>query len=129
MHVPVMYSKIKSQFLEWLILILFTLSVGAQLAQAMKKNQDLLYSLTHYDLSDNPIGPDSQAALSFIQESQMITVLNLSKCGLNFDLVCLFILRILSSILTQNFKQFLSGLSTSYSRMSTTLKRIELVTK
>ena len=98
-----MYSKIKSQFLKGLILILFIFLVGAQLAQAMKKNQDLLYSLTHYDLSDNPIGPDSQAALGFIQEPQTITVLNLSKCGLNFDLVCLFILRMFSSLFNSKF--------------------------
>ena len=58
------------------------------LAQSMKKNQDLLYSLTHLDLSANPLlSSDPQGALVFIQEPQTIATLNLSKCGLNFDVV------------------------------------------
>ena len=54
----------------------------------MKRNSDLLYSLTHFDISANPqLGLDPQGTLVFIQEPQTIASLNLSKCGLNFDLV------------------------------------------
>ena len=53
----------------------------------MKQNQDLLYSLTHFDLSENPLGPESQGPLVFLKEPQTVTTLNLSKCSLNFELV------------------------------------------
>lgn len=45
------------------------------------------YSLVDLDLSGNPLGPDPQAALTFIQEPNTIAVLNLSKCGINFEFV------------------------------------------
>ena len=60
--------------------------VGSLVANAMKQNQDLLYSLTHFDLSENPLG-ESQGPLVFLKEPQTVTTLNLSKCGLNFELV------------------------------------------
>ncbi|XP_011408682.2 PREDICTED: F-actin-uncapping protein LRRC16A-like, partial [Amphimedon queenslandica] len=59
----------------------------------MKQNQDLLYSLTHLDLSENPLGPESQGPLVFLKEPQTVTTLNLSKCGLNFELVFPILLR------------------------------------
>ena len=70
------------------IMCFCSLSVGALIGQSMKRNSDLLYSLTHFDLSANPqLGLDPQGTLVFIQEPQTIASLNLSKCGLNFDLV------------------------------------------
>ena len=45
------------------------------------------YSLVYLDLSGNPLGPDPQGALGFIQEPQTIATLNLSQCGLNFEFV------------------------------------------
>ncbi len=58
------------------------------IGQAMKRNTDLLYSLTDFDLSSNPqLSLDPQGTLVFIQEPHTIASLNLSKCGLNFDVV------------------------------------------
>ena len=53
----------------------------------MKQNKNMQYSLVHLDLSGNPLGPDPQGALAFIQEPQTIARLKLSKCGLSFDQV------------------------------------------
>ena len=73
------------------LLFLYSSLVGSLIANAMKQNQDLLYSLTHFDLSENPLGPDSQGPLVFLKEPQTVTTLNLSKCGLNFELVSKYI--------------------------------------
>jgi len=53
----------------------------------MKQNRTMQYSLVHLDLSGNPLGPDPQGALTFLQEPNTIARLNLSKCGINFELV------------------------------------------
>ena len=53
----------------------------------MKQNKNMQFTLVHLDLSGNPLGPDPQGALAFIQEPQTIGTLNLSQCGLNFEFV------------------------------------------
>lgn len=69
------------------------------IAQSMKNNPDLLYSLTHFDLSANPqLGLDPQGTLVFIQEPQTIATLNLSKCGINFDVVSVYCLPIICNL-------------------------------
>ena len=57
------------------------------MANCMKQNKNMQYSLVDLDLSGNPLGPDPQAALTFIQQPNTIAVLNLSKCGINFEFV------------------------------------------
>ncbi len=57
------------------------------LAQSLKQNKHMEYSLVHFDLSSNPLGPDPLGALAFIQEPQTISHLNLSGCGLTLDSV------------------------------------------
>lgn len=53
----------------------------------MKQNKNMQYTLVDFDLSGNPLGPDPQGALSFVQEPQTIATLNLSQCNLNFEFV------------------------------------------
>ena len=53
----------------------------------MKQNKNMQYTLVHFDLSSNPLGPDPLGALAFIQEPQTIATLNLSQCNLNFEFV------------------------------------------
>lgn len=60
---------------------------GSLLAQSMKQNKNMQFSLVHLDLSSNPLGPDPQGSLTFIQDPQTIATLNLSKCNLNFEFV------------------------------------------
>lgn len=57
------------------------------LAQSLKQNKHMEFSLVHFDLSNNPLGPDPLAALTFIQEPQTISHLNLSWCGLTLESV------------------------------------------
>ncbi len=64
---------------------LYTLIGASVLAQSLKQNKHMEFSLVHFDLSGNPIGPDPLAALTFIQEPQTISYLNLSGCGLTLE--------------------------------------------
>lgn len=63
-------------------------SVAASvLANCMKQNKHMQFSLVHLDLSSNPLGPDTLGALAFIQETQTISTLNLSNCSLLLESV------------------------------------------
>ena len=66
---------------------------GSMLAQSLKQNNNMQISLVHFDLSGNPLGPDPLAALTFIQEPQTISQLNLSSCGLTLDSVVQVLIR------------------------------------
>ncbi|XP_065914089.1 F-actin-uncapping protein LRRC16A-like isoform X2 [Dysidea avara] len=57
------------------------------LSAAMTKNSHCASSLTKLDWSGNPLGPDSQAALAFLQDNNCVTQLNLSNCQLHLDTV------------------------------------------
>ena len=71
----------------------------------MKQNKNMQYTLVHFDLSGNPLGPDPQGALGFIQEPQTIATLNLSQCNLNFEFV--------APVLNRGCQQHLSQLDLS----------------
>ena len=59
------------------------LCVGATaLANSMKQNKYMQFSLVHLDLSSNPLGPDPLGALAFVQATQTISTLRLSGCNL-----------------------------------------------
>lgn len=60
---------------------------ASALASNMKQNKHMQFSLVHLDLSSNPLGPDLLGALSFIQETQTISTLNLSSCNLLLETV------------------------------------------
>ena len=74
-------------------LLYYTISGGSLLAQSMKQNKNMQFTLVHLDLSSNPLGPDPQGSLAFIQEPQTIATLNLSKCSLNFEFVLPVLIR------------------------------------
>lgn len=59
----------------------------------MKQNKHMQFSLVHLDLSSNPLGPDTLGALSFIQETQTISALKLSNCGLLLDSIVPVLIR------------------------------------
>ena len=65
----------------------FFVTAGSHLANSMKQNKHMQYSLVSLDLSGNPLGPDPHGALAFLQEPQTIAQLNLSKCNLSFEFV------------------------------------------
>ena len=70
------------------LLICLYVHVGASmLAQSLKQNKHMEFSLVHFDLSGNLFGTDPLASLTFIQEPQTISHLNLSGCGLTLDSV------------------------------------------
>ena len=71
----------------------------------MKQNKNMQFTLVHFDLSGNPLGPDPQGALAFIQEPQTIATLNLSQCNLNFEFVV--------PVLNRGCQQHLSDLNLS----------------
>lgn len=71
-------------FVKWL---LFSIAGASALANSMKQNKHMQFSLVHLDLSSNPLGPDTLGALAFIQESQTISSLKLSNCGLLLETV------------------------------------------
>lgn len=63
--------------------VVATVHVGASaLANSMKQNKHMQFSLVHLDLSSNVLGPDPLGALSFLQETQTISTLKLSTCNL-----------------------------------------------
>eukprot|EP00731_Ephydatia_muelleri_P026276 Em0018g376a len=78
---------------------------GSSLANSMKLNKKMQYTLTHLDLSSNPLGPDHQGSLAFLQEPNHIAKLNLSQCGLAFEAVM--------SVLSRGCNQFLEELNMS----------------
>ena len=59
----------------------------------MKQNKHMQYSLVHFDLSGNPLGPDPLGALTFIQDPQTISYLNLSGCSLTLESVVQVLIR------------------------------------
>lgn len=68
-------------------MLFFFLIGGSILANAMKQNRHMQYSLVHFDLSCNPLGPDHLAALAFIKDPQNISVLKLANCSLLLESV------------------------------------------
>ena len=66
---------------------------GSMLAQSLKQNNNMQISLVHLNLSGNPFGSDPLASLTFIQEPQTISHLDLSGCGLNLDSVVQVLIR------------------------------------
>ncbi len=63
------------------------------LASSLRKNKQMQYSLVHLDLSGNPLGPDQQGGLAFLQEPQTITTLKMSRCSLLLDTVVPVLIR------------------------------------
>ena len=60
---------------------------NSMLAQSLKKNKQMQYSLVHLDLSGNPLGPDPQGGLAFLQDPQTVATLKLARCSLVLDSV------------------------------------------
>lgn len=52
------------------------------LANSMKLNKYMQFSLVSLDLSGNPLGPDPLGALGFLQDTQTISTLRLANCTL-----------------------------------------------
>lgn len=84
----------------------FLLSGNTILANSMKQNKHMQYSLMHLDLSNNPLGPDPLGGLSFIQEPHTIATLKLSNCSLVLDTVV--------PVLNRGCTQHLSDLDLSH---------------
>ena len=68
-------------------------SGATQLANSMKLNKHMEFTLVHLDLSSNTLGPDILGALGFIQETQTISTLKLSNCSLLLESVIPVLIR------------------------------------
>ena len=60
---------------------------ATMLASSLKENKPMATSLSTLDLSGNMLGPDVQAALSFLAEPNAVATLKLARCSITFDLV------------------------------------------
>ena len=60
---------------------------ASTLANSLKQNKHMEFSLVYLDLSSNVLGPDPVGALSFIKETQTISTLKLSNCNLLLESV------------------------------------------
>ena len=104
---------------------------ATMLASSLKENKPMATSLSTLDLSGNMLGPDVQAALSFLAEPNAVATLKLARCSITFDLVSSLCLRmhadstfcpsfasppllpLLSSLLLQLFPALCRGCSQS----------------
>ena len=66
---------------------------NSALANNMKQNRHMQYSLVHLDLSGNLLGPDPLGGLAFLQDPQTVATLNLARCNLQLDTVVPVLIR------------------------------------
>ena len=66
---------------------------NSMLANSLKQNKHMQYSLVHLDLSGNLLGPDPLGGLCFLQEPQTLATLKLARCNLLLDTVVPVLIR------------------------------------